>query len=187
MYNPRRCHKLTSIITRTVLYLWHPVDMQTFQIIACLQKLQNQQFIEASTINFGKTSLNIHAHHPELRGTLNNITDPHQQYYQAKKVTLSVTDTTVVSCIVGLFSLVVGCFLFRKFCTQKPTGSRDGRQYRITATRAEVVRLQNPKCTNTEAFQIDTITLYSDRKDSLQEDALAVVEPATILTVALIV
>lgn len=139
----------------------------------------------------GIIGLHVQLHHPDLRGSQlhlrSNTSDSPQQYYTARKVALGVTDTIIVSCIVGTVAVVVGYYLLRKFCFEKRIPSRNLGQCRITAARAEVVRLQGITCRVSQSVDVELVSVSIEVIDSLREELRSAVESPTVVTAAVIV
>lgn len=180
---------MTNAENRQLMNLQLPFAMQALQRPNILSMLQNQQIVEYSAHISVKEQQR--PHHSELRGSnlfsSPNNTGSHQQYYAARRVALSVTDTIIVSCIVGTVVLVFGYYLLRKFCFEKRTTSRILRQHRITAARAEVVRLQGRACTLSQPLDVEQVLVSIEVVDPSRDVLGSAMEPPTVVTAAIIV
>lgn len=150
--------------------------------------LQDRQIIDHQMPR-AIVGLHVQPHHPDLRGShlLSNTTDNPQQYYAARKVALGVTDTIIVSCIVGTVAVVIGYYLLRRFCFEKRIPSRNLRQHRITAARAEVVRLQGRSCTFSQSADVEQVSVSIEVIDPLREELRSALESQTVAIASVIV
>ena len=166
-----------------------PFAMQALQSPNILSMLQKQHIVEYSA--HMPTKEQQRPHHSELRGShlfsSPNNSGSHQQYYAARRVALSVTDTIIVSCIVGTVVLAVGYYLLRKFCFEKRTSTRRIRQHRITAARAEVVRLQGRACTLSQPLDVEQVLVSIEVIDPPRDVLGSAMKPPTVVTAAIIV
>lgn len=179
---------MTNAEIRQLMNLQLPFAMQALQSPNILSMLQNQHIVEYSA--HMPTKEQQRPHHSELRGShlfsSPNNTGSHQQYYTARRVALSVTDTIIVSCIVGTVALVVLYYLLRRFCFEKHVSARNLKQHRITAARAEV-RLQGRACTLSQPLDVEQVLVSIEVIDPPRDVLGSAMEPPTVVTAAIIV
>lgn len=181
---------MTNAENRKLMNRQLPFAMHALQSSNILSMLHNRHIVEYSA-HISIKELLERPHHSDLRGShlfsSPNNTGSHQQYYAARRVALSVTDTIIVSCIVGTVVLAVGYYLLRKFCVDKRTTSRIIRQHRITAARAEVVSLHGRTRKDSIAVDAEQISVSFEVVDPSRDESGSAMEPPAVVTAAIIV